>query len=468
MGNGKCANARVRNCAQAPSMNKWLFLFLLPALLVSDLWGFGGGDGTAGNPWQITTRAELEAVNNDLTAHYILMNDIDLGATNYTQAVIAPWGDGTEMLFTGVFDGNYKTIRNLTVDGGTTNGTLGLFGSVQYGGIIKQLRLQTCNITGTDSLGLIAGSMWERALISDCFASGTVRGRRGVGGLVGRCEMSSIKRCAAEGHVWGDDSVGGLVGFHEGHGIKYDTREGLIIDCYSACSVTGNDSVGGLIGTDEQGAVFNCYACGYVTGNSKSAAFVGDSFMSSVCACFWNKESSGQMEGAPGYYGGEGLTSAEMQQRVNFEAAGWHFIDPVKDDGGSWLMPGNGFPVLNRLREHMRRVPELMHLDLPGVVSSLRQAGFTIGTTNFVNSLSVMNGNFVGISVTQGEVYFTNAPPVDVYVSAGSCGDGSALNPYPVACEADLLAVNNDLGAHYILVRDICHGSGSVSLLHNR
>ena len=51
--------------------------------------GFAGGDGSEGNPWQISTKTDLEAVNNDLSAHYILVNDIDLtGTSPYAKAVI--------------------------------------------------------------------------------------------------------------------------------------------------------------------------------------------------------------------------------------------------------------------------------------------------------------------------------------------------------------------------------------------
>lgn len=39
---------------------------------------FAGGDGSAENPYQVASAAQLDAVRNDLDAHYIQVADIDL------------------------------------------------------------------------------------------------------------------------------------------------------------------------------------------------------------------------------------------------------------------------------------------------------------------------------------------------------------------------------------------------------
>ena len=39
------------------------------------------GDGTASDPYEITNLAELQSINDDLDAHYILMNDINASET---------------------------------------------------------------------------------------------------------------------------------------------------------------------------------------------------------------------------------------------------------------------------------------------------------------------------------------------------------------------------------------------------
>ncbi len=39
---------------------------------------FAGGSGTAEDPWQVATAEQLDRIRDDLTAHYILIDDIDL------------------------------------------------------------------------------------------------------------------------------------------------------------------------------------------------------------------------------------------------------------------------------------------------------------------------------------------------------------------------------------------------------
>lgn len=41
----------------------------------------GNGSGTEADPYQITTVEQLQEMNDELDAHYILMNDIDASDT---------------------------------------------------------------------------------------------------------------------------------------------------------------------------------------------------------------------------------------------------------------------------------------------------------------------------------------------------------------------------------------------------
>ena len=63
------------------------FVLLFCCLSITNLMAFSGGDGSARNPYQIATKADLLAVNNDLKAHYELINDIDLAGEIFTHAV---------------------------------------------------------------------------------------------------------------------------------------------------------------------------------------------------------------------------------------------------------------------------------------------------------------------------------------------------------------------------------------------
>ena len=68
---------------------KRCFMVVVAMALCGSAFGFADGDGSPGNPYQVSTRAHLEAVNDDLAAHYILINDIDLAGVVYSTAVIS-------------------------------------------------------------------------------------------------------------------------------------------------------------------------------------------------------------------------------------------------------------------------------------------------------------------------------------------------------------------------------------------
>lgn len=105
-----------------------------------------GGSGTAGDPYIITTPAELQAISSDLDAYYVLGNDIDL-----TGIIWDPIGNVTNP-FTGNFDGQNYIISNLYVDFPVDlyGGLFGVFGpNVTAGNIIfRDGNIYTYNYAG--------------------------------------------------------------------------------------------------------------------------------------------------------------------------------------------------------------------------------------------------------------------------------------------------------------------------------
>jgi hypothetical protein len=131
-------------------------VFVLPAHAQ-----YSGGSGTADDPYQIATAADLIALGEtpddyDYDKHFILTADIDLVDCIFEKAVIA-WdtnnvgSDFQGTSFHGVFDGNGHVIKNLSIDSVSTHKDyLGLFGYVSYVGNIKDLGLENASITGGD------------------------------------------------------------------------------------------------------------------------------------------------------------------------------------------------------------------------------------------------------------------------------------------------------------------------------
>ncbi len=196
----------------------------------------GIGDGTELSPYQITSIAELNQVNNFKNAHFRLMNDIDMfNVTGFVRIgnIISP--------FTGVFDGNGHKISNLVFSSGQWSG---FFGTVN-GGTIKNLYLKNISITVTGESG---------------------------GGLVGYLMNGTIKNCAVTGSVVGgtNNNMGGIVGLIAGG------SGASISDCYVNMEVSGNKSISSIAGAvTSPVTIQRCLTQGKLTSPDRAAAAVG-------------------------------------------------------------------------------------------------------------------------------------------------------------------------------------------------
>ena len=126
---------------------------------------FDPGDGSAGNPFKVSSAANLQKVGSGtggwtLAAHYIQTADITLANNSWTPI-------GTDVNpFTGTYDGNGKTIKMgiqsdpdkcITVTLGNTVKLFGLFSLIRDTGTVKNLKL-TGSITGDPGHLSVAGS----------------------------------------------------------------------------------------------------------------------------------------------------------------------------------------------------------------------------------------------------------------------------------------------------------------------
>ena len=152
-------------------------------------------------------------------------------------------------------------------------------------------------------------------MIIDSYATGVVRGRFSLGGLVGdNSSGSAISDCYATGPVTGTAAgVGGLVG----------NNIAMITDSYAAGAVSGDSSLGGLVGKFNGDTISNCYAVGRVAGFvSDGGGLVGENIAGTISNSFWDTQTSGQASSG----GGMGKTTAQMKQQATF--TGWDFIEP--------------------------------------------------------------------------------------------------------------------------------------------
>jgi hypothetical protein len=280
------------------------------------------GTGTETAPFIITNVTELQAMRDDLNAHYVLGNNIDASDTvswNGGQG-FEPVGTDTDSFY-GTFDGQGHTITDLYINRPSTD-FVALFGCIRDGAEVKNVNLINFNITGYSDVGTLVGYSGG-STISECSSGGTVRGVESgginsrVGGLVGRSSAASIiSKCYSTANVTsGAWQVGGLSGYN-GHGS-------IVIDCYATGSVTGRHKAGGLVGDNcypEGGYVKRCYSTGRVTGGG--GGLIGYNFHGGkTYDSYWDLETSGRSTST----GGAGKTTAEMMQQATF--ANWDFID---------------------------------------------------------------------------------------------------------------------------------------------
>jgi hypothetical protein len=170
-------------------MKKWLLILLvhfLPLLFCREVsWSFSGdGEGTETAPYIITDVMQLQEMNLDLEAHYVLNNDIDASSTiSWNEDLgFGPIGDFS-IPFTGSFNGNSHNITGLTINRTSMIG-VGLFGYVEDA-TIEDVGIEGGYITGGSNVGALVGSNL-RGIVIKCYASSHITGIGfGVGGLIG-------------------------------------------------------------------------------------------------------------------------------------------------------------------------------------------------------------------------------------------------------------------------------------------
>ncbi|MFA5745820.1 MAG: chitobiase/beta-hexosaminidase C-terminal domain-containing protein [archaeon] len=258
-----------------------------------------GGLGTAASPFVICTPKELFNIRDAPSLYYLLGQDIDLDVTLYNSGLgWEPIGVDNHP-FTGSFDGNGHTISNLYINRPIAN-YVGLFGYIDDGAIISNVKLENVNIIGNDSVGSLIGRN-NNGIISSSYSTGEVNGKNYVGGLIGNLIEGSISLSNFNGNVFGDLEVGGLVGINYGTisksnsignvsgnqiNAQYFSGEdmgglvgvnvGLISNSYSKTEVIGSTYVGGLVGFNHCAATIDSsYSTGNVSGRFEVGGLVG-------------------------------------------------------------------------------------------------------------------------------------------------------------------------------------------------
>ena len=277
---------------------------------------FAGGDGTETNPYQISTPEQLNAIRNDLDAHYILKNDIDMIGINWDPIGTGYWLNPYNY-FNGSLNGNGYKIKNLTIKdkkpfkihsddefNGHYCNSYGLF-AYASDAVIENLALENINYDIHTSVPYDP-KLGNHPL----FASG-------IGCMLGK---SIINNCSVSGNIniSGNDDVycGGLTvcGFVTDSINKTDiiaknlSGEGSIIECGGisamAYNISNSINYGNISGTNEgtfayvggingkNGNIKYCINYGDIFGQSKSHthnnSFAGQCQVGGITGASWD------------------------------------------------------------------------------------------------------------------------------------------------------------------------------------
>jgi len=287
------------------------------------------GTGSKENPYKIISCGDLQSINEDLSAHYVIEEDIDCIASTewrnnecgglnnksmclegnqdcewidesvckdeiFDGCAFGPrdcmrwcrgtWEDSGSCTdengfkpignrfepFTGSLDGKGKEIKNLSLNWPTRDG-VGIFGWVQDASI-QNLKVVNARVEGNHSVGVIAGVMQGGSIERVHIDKSNVLGKWGVGGLIGSTGLGNQKVSMAmlssyNNNISGEESVGGLVGYLE---------EGRLEKSASVNNqTTGEYNIGGIGGQSSKTLMRTLFTESTISGKSKVGGMWG-------------------------------------------------------------------------------------------------------------------------------------------------------------------------------------------------
>ena len=284
------------------------------------------GNGTSNDPYIITNQSELQSISNDLSAYYVLGNDIDLSGVTWT-----PIGSSFNPVVTGFhgyLGGNNYTITNLYLNGTDTD-YIGLFSVITAGAQIENIMFTDCTVMGKSNVGLVFGAcimasgVDTQAIISNVDSENcTVIGSSAnVGGIAGisrtYADIAYVNCDVSNGTVESTSSY--IVGGIAGAGANTNSSA-----AFTGCTANGmhvkasSNSVGGI--------------AGYGANTNSSAAFVG----CIATSCIIESTSSNNVGGIAGYGAITNSSAAfENCKAVNCVMKGSYYVGGIAGYGAN-------------------------------------------------------------------------------------------------------------------------------------
>ena len=240
-------------------------------------------------------------VNENLldSLQYDTEGNVSNGSDFITWTPIADWMGNRTTQYSGTFDGNNKTVSGLYFNGDST--CIGLFGSSESDGNIKNVGVVDSYFKGNDHVGGVCGN--NAGTITNCYNAGN---------------LTAIESSA---------TIGGICGYNNG---------GTVTNCYNTGTVTATGSVasvGGVCGCSIA-PISNCYNIGTVTATSSSADISGicGYYFGPIKNCYYladtEDENGGKTtaqfaSGEIAYLLSQGCSTGEGDATVTYDGSIW-------------------------------------------------------------------------------------------------------------------------------------------------
>lgn len=377
--------------------------------LINNIEKMTSTDAVAAGYTLIKTAAELQAqLNANPSGKFILMNDIDMSELGVVDRAVVT------SLFSGTFDGNGYTIKNLTIESNANN--TGLFAQTS-GANIKNVLLDNAKVTAIGArtyvgslVGLSSGTNIENCAAINVEVNATQADY--VGGLSGSNTSGSIDSCYTTGSIIGYKRTGGLTG--------ENYINSSISSCYSTVDISGFSNVGGLVGRNHtNGSIVSSYATGSVdvsSTNNSGGGLVGNNILSSIEYCY----AAGDVTGI--YHTG-GLVGRNSQAVISFSYATGNVLGSIEGGG---LVGHNDTSAAIESSYSTGNVSGTDYIggfvglnDLSATITSSASSGVVSGNTD--------TGGFLG-SIDTGIVDDTNYWNVDTSGMTASAGSATGLS----------------------------------------
>ena len=163
--------------------------------------------------------------------------------------------------FSGVFDGNGKTISNLRISRPIDSGLFGYLTNAEVKDLSLDMNASTSYISAATDAGGISAYATGNTYIKNCTVTGSVSGAGNFfGGIVAYAKDNTvIENCTKNGYTGGSNSAGGIVG--------KATENAKIYNCFNTGAPSGGKNLGGIAAEIYDNVViYNCHNTGVVGG----------------------------------------------------------------------------------------------------------------------------------------------------------------------------------------------------------